>query len=183
MLDKDFNEILNKDTYLDNNIMDSCKEGVIDIKLKNKDGKYLFLSCKYYNIEKTLDKYGIIEMFSYLENIKIYNGNYDIGLIVKNKEEFMMKYKRSRKADIKAVLNTDYIFDYKDLEKFYNNFNNGDIMIIDSNKKNLTLKDYQKDLINKIDSNKNILLVKFIILLFWLTIHPVISFGTKEDTW
>ena len=62
LLDKNYKKILNKEEYLKKSkIFDSCFEGKIDIKLF--DGiNYFFVSCKYFNEEKTLNYYGILEM-------------------------------------------------------------------------------------------------------------------------
>ncbi len=94
-------------------IMDSCAEGIFDIKLIDKTTyKRLFLSCKYYAKEKTIDHYDILEM---AENIK--DNNTQIGLCIKNKNEFKDRVKYSRNNTIKKYINFDNIIDYEDLKE------------------------------------------------------------------
>ena len=160
LLDKNFNHIINKRKYLENNILDSCIEGKIDIKLKNiKTGKYLFLSCKYFKEETDIEEYDIGKIKNYLDYIKIYNGKYRIGLIVRNKEEFMKKYNASRNNQLKNLISVNCIFDIntliKQLKVIHDNF---DEEWFETNKISLELKDYQINLIKQIDNNKNILI-------------------------
>lgn len=160
LLDNRFNHIINKRKYLENNILDSSIEGKIDIKLKHiTEDKYIFLSCKYYKKEKSLDEYDIEQIKTYLDSLKIYNDKYRIGLIVNNKEEFIKKYNKSHNTSIKELINVNCIFDFnilnQHLKYIHNNFNES---LLISHKTNLCLKDYQKDLIKQIDNNKNILL-------------------------
>ncbi len=160
LLDKNFEHIINKQKYLENNILDSNLEGKVDIKLKHiSENKYIFISSKYFEKEKSLDKYGIEQMKLYIDSLKIYKNKYRIGLIVCNKEKFIKKYNHSHNTQLKNLINLNYVFDYKILQQqinfIHNNFNES---LLISNKTSLQLKDYQFDLIKQIDNNKNILI-------------------------
>lgn len=96
-------------------IIDSCAEGIFDIKLMDKyTYKRLFLSCKYYSKEKTIDHYDILEM---AENVK--DNNTQIGLCIKNKNEFKDRVKLSRNNTIKKYINFDNIIDYSDIKEMF----------------------------------------------------------------
>jgi len=162
LIDKDYKEINNKNKYLEENkILNSCEDGLIDIKLKHKNkDRYIFFSCKYFNKEKDLNNYDISEIKTYLDDLKLYNDKYIIGLIIKNKEEFIKKYNNSKNNTLKKIINIDYIFDINDLKEWleYINKNFSFEWLKNKNKQNFKLYDYQINLINKIDNNKNILL-------------------------
>ena len=161
LLDKNFKEINNKEKYLNNNILDSNIEGKIDIKLKhnNKD-KYIFFSCKYFDKEKDLDNYDIDKIKTYLDNLKIYDNHYTLGLLIKNKEQFLKKYNNSHNDTLKNLINLNYVYDLNDLYDWLNYINENFSFdwLKNLNKQHLKLYDYQQQLINQIDNNKNILL-------------------------
>jgi hypothetical protein len=96
-------------------IIDSCAEGIFDIKLiDNLTKRFLFLSSKYYAKEKTIDHYDILEM---AENVK--GRDIQIGLCIKNKDEFKERVKFSRNNTIKKYINFDNIIDYNDLREMF----------------------------------------------------------------
>lgn len=153
LLDKNYKPILNKEEYLKKSkIIDSCLEGKIDIKLFN--GNYLFVSCKYYEEEKTLDKYGILEMNEEIKNKGI--NNYSLGIFIRNKNEFIKKYNRSRNNNIKKLINLDNIYDYNYFLNIINDFK-FDISMLLTNKPELNLREYQLNIINKIKQGNNLI--------------------------
>ena len=154
LLDKNYKKILNKEEYLKKSkIFDSCFEGKIDIKLF--DGiNYFFVSCKYFNEEKTLNYYGILEMNEEIKNKGI--NNYSLGLFIKDKNEFIKKYNRSRNYDIKKLINLDNVYDYNYFLNIINDFKFDNSMLL-TIKPELKLRFYQNNIINKIKIGNNLI--------------------------
>lgn len=153
LLDKNFKVIKDKFEYLKTHkVQDSCAEGLYDIKLLDKyTNQYFFISCKYYAKEKTLDYYDILEM---AETIKG-RPNTIIGLFIKNKTEFVERYKYSRNNIIKKYINLDNVYDYDYFKQLFIDLIN--------NKKDNTLKIFDvnifyQDLINQLKFGNNIIL-------------------------
>jgi len=174
-------------TYLKTHkVMDSCAEGIFDIKLKDKiTNKYLFLSCKYYNKEKTLDHYDILEM---AENIKgERTKKIQIGLVIKNKTEFLDRVKYSRNLNIKKNLNLDNVFDYEFLKQLYNKMIKNGNKVDDklnvfnvSEKNQKIIESLQKDnLITWCIHDKQIDIIQSIIL--YKHFNNVLIISTSDD--
>ena len=77
--------IRNKLNYIKNaKINKSCKNGNIDNRFFDyKNDDYIFISGKFYNKEKILDNYDILELNEGIKNYHI--ENYKIGLYINNK--------------------------------------------------------------------------------------------------
>ena len=157
LLTNRYKRIINKENYVkQSNINDSCKDGKIDIKLYNKTTKHLiFLSCKYYNPERLLDEYGILEMNENIKNNTNFK-KYSLGLCVRNKEDFLKKYNNSRDTDIKKLINLDYVYDYNYFKNILDNLDYSDILLKSDNKK-LKLRSYQQNIINQIKPGNNLI--------------------------
>jgi site-specific DNA-methyltransferase (adenine-specific) len=142
---KKLREINSSIYYLKNTKINiGCKSGVSDIVLLDKnDNKYILFSVKYFNEEKDLDNYDLLQIHS---NMKSFypNNKFELGLIVKSKKQFMIKYEKSRNMAVKVNLNEDYIFDLEDLKNYYKNLNH-----IETNKRYLKLHFHQKYIVNK----------------------------------
>lgn len=155
LLDSKFKPIQNKEIYLKSSkIIDSCKEGKIDIKLRNrKNDKYFFISCKFYNQEKDLDNYDLLQIDA---SLKDFGQEYKIGLFVKNKEEFVKKYNNSRNKDIKRILSLTNVYDWDYFKHIMQEFEFKSEMLL-TNKPQLKLRNYQKNIISELIIGNNLI--------------------------
>ena len=157
LLNNSYKIIVNKENYVkQSKINDSCKDGKIDIKLYNKKTKQLlFLSCKYYNPERLLNEYGILEMNEEIKNNTNFK-KYSLGLCVRNKNEFIKKYNNSRDINIKKLIDLNYVFDYNYFKNILDNLVYSDVLLKSDNKK-LKLRSYQQNIINQIKPGNNLI--------------------------
>jgi len=157
LLNNSYKIIVNKENYVkQSKINDSCKDGKIDIKLYNKTTKHLlFLSCKYYNPERLLDEYGILEMNENIKNNTNFK-KYSLGLCVRNKEDFLKKYNNSRDIDIKKLIDLNYVFDYNYFKNILDNLDYSDELLKSNNSK-LKLRSYQQNIVNQIKPGNNLI--------------------------
>ena len=155
LLNKDYHKILNKKEYLETyKINSSCKEGGCDFRLyNNKTNEYLLISCKYPNKEQILKYYDIDDLKTESEDLTI---NYKYGIFTKNKEEFIKKYNKSRNKN-KKLIDLENVYDYNYFLNLLQNFKYNEKLLNNNIKLSLILKDYQINIINKIQEGNNLI--------------------------
>lgn len=112
--------------YVQENLTISGKKtGYSDITLKNKQtNKYIFFSSKYLITNKkteSVDSYGIQEIITMIAENKDLYRNYEIYILVENKEAVLKKVTNANKSSkpITKYLTKDKLFDQDDLAKLY----------------------------------------------------------------
>ncbi len=93
----------------------ACNRKFIDIDTTN----YIFMTCKYYTNEKHISEYNIQDIGQVVEyHNKKYNNpiKHKIILLIKNKEEFLIKYNRTNKKELKRDIIE--IYDVYDMLKY-----------------------------------------------------------------
>ena len=129
---------LNFDNYLKEKVISGKSSGCSDITLKNKEtSKYIFISSKYYSNEETIDKYDIQNIISIIDHNKYIYKDYEIYLVVKNKNKL---FKKINNSDKKSKYLTKYIKESN---------------ILDLNDLNCYFIKFKKDIINNLDKNFN----------------------------
>ena len=129
------------------------KTGISDISLYNKDeDKYIFISSKFYSKEMNVKNYDIQDIKAMIDHNKHTYKNYEIFLLVNDKNDLIEKVLNSNKSSnyITKYMNIENIIDLQNLEEaFYtmkNYLHNGNT-IFDNfifNKKVLIHKFHQK---------------------------------------
>src|ERR1700747_1782921 len=145
----------------DNKIISGNSTGYSDITLYKHDiDEWIFISCKYYENEKSLDSYDVqkINLIINGKNKDIYK-NYKIYILVNNKKNLLIKVKNANNSsnELKKYFNENVILDKKDLQKYFIKFkksllknknkNYDDIYLC--KKPSLNLRFHQKLTVNK----------------------------------
>jgi len=106
-----------------NKIFSGNSSGCSDITLfDEKTKKYTFISCKYFHTEKLVSKYGVQDIIGICKaNEEIYGDDYQIFIIVKNKEQLLERIKNANPSSkyILQHMKPANIMDMKDLTKYY----------------------------------------------------------------
>jgi len=107
-------------------IISGNSNGYSDITLYNvKEDKYIFISCKYFSKkEDNIDKYDIQKIITMISDNKEIYKNFEIYLIVNNKENILDKVKKSHKTSnpITKYIIEDHVLDFNNFEKYYKLF-------------------------------------------------------------
>jgi hypothetical protein len=156
-----------KNYFKTKKLISGNETGVSDITLYNEtDDKYIFISSKYYSKEENVSSYGIEGIRSIiLKNKHIYK-NYDIYLLVNDKNAFMKKIKDSHESSNHITEDIKGIIDINDLESAFHK-----------------LKCYIKeggDVFDNFNFQKKILIPKFHQKLFEKKIFKQIELGQNK---
>jgi hypothetical protein len=145
------------DKYLNLKIISGNSSGISDISLKHKEkDKFIFISVKYFNEEKTIDNYDIDKIIGMIDGNKEIYTDYKIILCVKNKIDLINNLKKSTKKYYTKYIKEKNIFDINDLNIYFLNFikdiknNNFNYDIYNIKKENLILRFHQNIIIHKI---------------------------------
>jgi hypothetical protein len=98
------------------------KNGISDITLYNEfEDKFIFISSKFYSKESNVKNYDIQDIKAMIDHNKYLYKNYEIYLLVNDKDDLIEKVLNSNKSSnyITKYMNTDNIIDLKDLEKAF----------------------------------------------------------------
>ena len=129
------------------------KTGISDITLYNEDeDKYIFISSKFYSKESSVKNYDIQAIKAMIEHNKHIYKNYEIFLLVNDKNNLIEKVLKSNESSkyITKYMNIENIIDLHNLEEAFNtmkNYLNNGGNIFDNfifNKKALIHKFHQK---------------------------------------
>jgi len=109
--------------YIDTENENSGKKtGISDITLYNEiENKYIFISCKYYSNESNVKNYDIQDIKTMIDYNKHIYKNYEIYLLVNDKNELIDKILRANEASkyITTHIENNKIIDKNDLEKAF----------------------------------------------------------------
>ena len=159
--------------YIENQQLSSGNQGgKSDITLYNEnDDKYIFISSKFYQKEKHVDDYDISPIISITNAHKHIFKNFELYLMVNNKEDLMKKVKSSHCSSkyITEYMNYDKIIDLNDLEDAFcimKNYINKGYSLTDNfliQKNILDLKFHQKVFIRKIQEQIKMKQTRFLL--------------------
>ena len=134
-------KVMDLEIYLrDISVFSKGKGGSSDITLQNKNnGKWVFMSSKFYldDSKKQVDKYDVEKLLANVTRQSHKYKEYDIYLIVNNKEKVIAKIKSSQKTSDYITENIHHILDLEDLEICFQNLKHSiqDITIDEVNSK------------------------------------------------
>ena len=114
---------LNFDNYLKEKVISGSSGGCSDITLKHKiTKKYIFISSKYYSSDKSIDEYDIQNIIAMVDKNKLIYKDYEIFLVVKNKNKLLEKVKLSKETSdyITSYIKESNILDLNDLNNYSN---------------------------------------------------------------
>ena len=119
-------KIENIENYLNKlKIFSKGKGGSSDITLYNKiSNKWIFISSKYYlnDMKKSIKDYDIQDILAVIKENNYKFENYEIYLLVNDKNNVLNIIKNSHETNNYITSNIHNIMDFKDLEKYFNNF-------------------------------------------------------------
>lgn len=134
-------KVTDLEIYLrDISVFSKGKGGSSDITLQNKNnGKWVFMSSKFYldDSKKQVDKYDVEKLLANVTRQSHKYKEYDIYLIVNNKQKVIAKIKSSQKTSDYITENIHHILDLEDLEICFQNLKHSiqDITIDEVNSK------------------------------------------------
>ena len=121
-------------------VFSAGKKGSSDITLQNKNnGKWVFMSSKFYldDSKKHVDKYDVEKLLAIVKHQSHKYKEYDIYLIVNNKQKVIAKIGSSQETSNYITENIHHILDLEDLEICFQNLKHSiqDITIDEVNSK------------------------------------------------
>ena len=154
-------EITNINSYLDGKINKGSSNGVSDITFEKDEILYL-ISCKFYEDEKSIDKYDIEKIYTDVRGVcNMSEEKFKIGLCIHDKKIFSDRFSKTRNRAGVKYIDPSNVFDVKDVYKMIRklrHMNVVDTNILFNPKAHLNLHIHQeiisKTIFNKIKNYK-----------------------------